>query len=75
MLGWADTPAEHTVQEKTSPHGKDWLQQAEQSRPFGRLIQPGEVADLVAFLLSPYPGVMTGALVDFEQWVVGINPG
>jgi NAD(P)-dependent dehydrogenase (short-subunit alcohol dehydrogenase family) len=75
MLGWADTPGEHVVQEKTSPYGKDWLEHANESRPFGRLIQVDEIADLTAFLLSPHAGVMTGALVDYEQWVVGINPG
>ena len=73
-LGWTDTPAEHTVQEKTSPHGKDWLHEAEKHLPFGRLIQPDEVANLAAFLLSEQSGVMTGALIDMEQYVVGANP-
>ncbi len=70
-LGWADTPAEHVVQEKVSPHGKRWLEEANRTRPFGRLIQAGEVADLAAFLLSDNAGVMTGALVDYEQSVLG----
>ncbi len=73
-LGWADTPAEHVVQEKTSPYGKDWLEQANRSRPFGRLIQVDEIADLAAFLLSANAGVMTGALIDYEQWVAGAPP-
>lgn len=75
MLGWADTPGEHVVQEKTSPYGKQWLEQANKTRPFGRLIQVDEIADLTAFLLSPHAGIMTGALIDYEQWVVGINQG
>ncbi len=70
-LGWADTPAEHVVQEKTSPYGKRWLEEANRTRPFGRLIRVDEVADLAAFLLSDNAGVMTGALVDYEQRVVG----
>ena len=74
-LGWADTPAEHVVQEKTSPHGKRWLEQANRTRPFGRLIQVDEIADLAAFLLSANAGLMTGALIDYEQWVVGAPPG
>lgn len=73
-LGWADTPAEHVVQEKTSPYGKGWLEEANRSRPFGRLIQVDEIADLAAFLLSANAGVMTGALIDYEQWVVGAPP-
>lgn len=73
-LGWADTPAEHVVQEKTSPHGKRWLEEANRGRPFGRLIAVDEIADLAAFLLSAHAGVMTGALIDCEQWVVGAPP-
>ncbi len=73
-LGWADTPAERALQERISLHGKDWLEQAGRTRPFGRLIQAEEVADLAAFLLSANAGLMTGALVDYEQWVVGAPP-
>ena len=73
-LGWAETPAEHKVQEKTSPHGRDWLREAEKTVAFGRLIQPDEVANLAVFLLSDQSGVMTGALIDMEQYVVGANP-
>ncbi len=73
-LGWADTPAEHVVQEKTSPHGKRWLEEANRTRPFGRLIHVDEIADLAAFLLSANAGVMTGALIDYEQWVMGVGP-
>ena len=70
----ADTPAEHIVQEKVSPYGRDWLTHAQQRVPFGKLIQPDEVANLAAFLLSEQSGVMTGALIDMEQYVVGANP-
>ena len=73
-LGWADTPAEHVVQEKTSPHGARWLQEANRTRPFGRLIHVDEVANLAAFLLSEHAGVMTGALIDYEQSVVAMAP-
>jgi NAD(P)-dependent dehydrogenase (short-subunit alcohol dehydrogenase family) len=70
-LGWADTPAEHVVQERTSPDGKQWLERAEAKLPFGRLINVDEVADLIAFLLSRHSGMMTGALLDYEQRVLG----
>ena len=70
-LGWSETPAEHVVQERTSPHGRDWLTHANASLPYGRLIQVDEIADLVAFLLSRHAGVMTGSLIDYDQWVVG----
>ena len=70
-LGWVDTPAEHVVQEKTSPYGKRWLEEANRTRPFGRLIHAEEVAELAAYLLSENAGVMTGALIDYNQTVLG----
>ncbi len=70
-LGWTDTPAEHAVQERESRYGADWLAHAAASQPFGRLIDPEEVADLIAFLLSRHAGVMTGALIDYGQSVLG----
>lgn len=71
MLGWTDTPAEHVVQERESPDGKDWLAKARARMPFGRLIDPEELADMIAFLLSRHAGVMTGALIDYNQQVLG----
>ncbi len=73
-LGWTDTPAEHVVQERESPYGKDWLAHAAATLPFGRLIDPEESADLIAFLLSRHAGVMTGALIDYGQSVLGAPP-
>jgi NAD(P)-dependent dehydrogenase (short-subunit alcohol dehydrogenase family) len=70
-LGWADTPAEHVVQRRTSPDGADWLAKGAAARPFGRLINVDELADLIAFLLSRHSGLMTGALIDYEQRVLG----
>jgi NAD(P)-dependent dehydrogenase (short-subunit alcohol dehydrogenase family) len=70
-LGWADTPGERKMQGVTLGKGEDWLAGAEASQPFGKLIQPEEVARLALFLLSDAGGPMTGALVDQEQWVTG----
>ena len=71
MLGWAETPTEHVIQRAESPHGEDWLAHASANLPFGRLIDVEELADLIAFLLSRHAGVMTGALIDYEQRVQG----
>jgi NAD(P)-dependent dehydrogenase (short-subunit alcohol dehydrogenase family) len=73
MLGWVDTPAEHAVQQRESPDGAEWLARAAETMPFGRLIDPEELADLIAFLLSRHAGVMTGALIDYNQWVLGAH--
>jgi NAD(P)-dependent dehydrogenase (short-subunit alcohol dehydrogenase family) len=71
LLGWTDTPSEHIVQRRESPDGADWLARASASLPFGRLIDVEELADLIAFLLSRHAGVMTGALIDYNQHVLG----
>ena len=37
----------------------------------GRLGQADEIADFVAFLLSPRSGVVTGSVIDWDQNVLG----
>ncbi len=70
-IGWMDTPGEHTIQKRYHDAPDDWLEKAEAARPFGRLLKPAEVARAVAFLASPESGMMTGAIVDFDQTVHG----
>jgi NAD(P)-dependent dehydrogenase (short-subunit alcohol dehydrogenase family) len=72
-LGWTDTPAERVMQAETLGHGAGWLDRANASQPFGRLIAPQDVANLAVFLLSDAAGPMTGALIDQDQWVIGAN--
>ena len=48
-----------------------WLDEAVKSRPFGRLIDPKEVARACAYLCSDELGLMTGSNIDFDQNVVG----
>jgi NAD(P)-dependent dehydrogenase (short-subunit alcohol dehydrogenase family) len=40
----------------------------------GQLVQPEQLAGLVAYLLSPEAGVMTGALIEYDQFVSGAYP-
>lgn len=70
-LGWMDTPGEHAIQKQFHNASDDWLREAERGQPFGRLIKADEVAQVVAFLLSEKSGLMTGALIDFDQNIVG----
>ncbi|RWP48977.1 SDR family oxidoreductase [Mesorhizobium sp.] len=72
-VGWTDTPAERIMQAETLGHGPGWLDAANASQPFGRLLAADDVANLAVFLLSDASGPMTGALIDQEQWVVGAN--
>ena len=66
----ADTPGEHAIQARDGKSA-DWLQQAEPAQPFGRLIKPDDVSTLAVYLLSDAAQMMTGALIDFDQNVMG----
>jgi NAD(P)-dependent dehydrogenase (short-subunit alcohol dehydrogenase family) len=70
-VGWVDTPAERAMQAVTLGKGENWLSEAASAQPFGRLQTPDDVARLALFLLSDASGVMTGAVIDQEQFVVG----
>jgi NAD(P)-dependent dehydrogenase (short-subunit alcohol dehydrogenase family) len=70
-LGWMDSPSEDVVQKRFHRAEDDWLEKAEQAQPFGRLLKPPEVAEVVAFLLSDRSGLMTGSIVDFDQTIIG----
>ena len=74
MAGWMDTPGEAAIQKKAHNASDDWLAKAEAGRPMGQLAKPDELAGLVSYVLSPESGVMTGALVDYDQWVPGAQP-
>ena len=69
-----DTPGEDAVQRKYHGAGDGWLALAEARQPMGMLVKPGHVAGLASLMLSPDSGVMTGALVDFDQNVAGAAP-
>lgn len=70
-IGWMATPAEHAVQ-RLEGQPEDWLQAADKGAPFGRILRPRDVAGMAAYLLSDEACMMTGALVDFDQHVMGI---
>jgi NAD(P)-dependent dehydrogenase (short-subunit alcohol dehydrogenase family) len=72
--GWMDTPGEDVVQRRFHGAQDGWLEAAEARQPMGMLVKPDHVARLASFMLSPASGVMTGALVDFDQNVAGAYP-
>ena len=73
-LGWMDTPGEDVIQRRFHSDGKDWLAEAEAAMPFGRLLKTDEVARAIAYLASDESGMLTGALIDFDQSVIGAGP-
>lgn len=70
MLGWTSSPGEDAIQrEEGAP--ADWLQSAEKRQPFGRLVRPRDVAALTTHLLGDDGEMITGALIDLDQNVLG----
>jgi NAD(P)-dependent dehydrogenase (short-subunit alcohol dehydrogenase family) len=70
-IGWMDTPGEDRIMKTYHDAEPGWLAKAEAGRPFGRLLKPIEVARAAAYLSSAESGLMTGAVIDFDQQVIG----
>ena len=71
-LGWVLSEGEQALQ--TGFHGlpENWAEAIGKRMPAGRLIVPGDVAGLMAYLVSPTAQMMTGAVIDYEQMPAGV---
>lgn len=69
--GWMDTPAEDVTQRTFDGATDGWLERAEAEMPFGRLIKPPEIARTIVHLATAESGMMTGAVVEWDQTVLG----
>ena len=54
--------------------GDRWLEDAERTRPWGRLLLPDDVANAVVYFASDDSALVTGAVLDLEQYPVGAPP-
>ncbi|MDH3235131.1 MAG: SDR family oxidoreductase [Alphaproteobacteria bacterium] len=70
-IGWMATEGEDRIQREYHGADENWLEAAAAAQPFGRLIDPNEVARSVAFLSSDESGLMTGSMVNYDQSVWG----
>ena len=68
-IGWMNTPGEDRIMRTYHGAQDGWLEKAAKDQPFGRLLEPREVARAVAFLSSSESGLMTGSMIDFDQSV------
>ena len=68
-VGWMASDHEREIQ--TEGGDPDWEKKAAAALPFGRLVDPAEAARAVNFLVSDDAGLMTGAIVNFDQSVWG----
>jgi NAD(P)-dependent dehydrogenase (short-subunit alcohol dehydrogenase family) len=69
--GWMATAGEDRLQREYYGVGDDWRTKAGADLPFGDLIDPEDAARAVLFLASAESGFMTGAVVDYDQRVIG----
>jgi NAD(P)-dependent dehydrogenase (short-subunit alcohol dehydrogenase family) len=69
-IGWMASDHEKALQiaETGDP---DWQAKAEAGLPFGRLLDPDEVARAALWVVSPDSGMMTGSVIQFDQSVWG----
>lgn len=69
-IGWMASDHERELQLEESGN-PDWEAKAKAALPFGRLLDPNEVAKAVLWMASNDSGMMTGAVVHFDQSVWG----
>ena len=70
-IGHMNTPGEDRIMKTYHGAQEGWLEQAEKTKPFGRLLEVDEVSRAVAYLASAESGMMTGSIIDFDQQVRG----
>lgn len=74
-IGWMSSEGEDRIQREYHGADDDWLAKAAASQPFGRLVDPAEVARAVAYLSSEESGLTTGATINMDQSIWGAYEG
>ncbi len=70
-IGHMNTPGEDRIMKVYHGAQDGWLENAEKTKPFGRLAEVDEVSRAIAYLASAESGMMTGSIIDFDQQVRG----
>ncbi len=70
ILGWTVTPNEHKIQ-LAAGQPENWVEAADATANFGRILRPRDVAGICCYLLSDESEMMTGSIIDFDQNVDG----
>jgi len=70
-VGWTLTEGERRVKREQDRKGEEWLEQAIATRPFGRLLDPMDIAYAAAYFASSDSECVTGAALDLEQYPHG----
>ena len=72
-VGWTLTEGEERVKREEGK-GAEWVDEAIATRPFGRMLLPKDVAIAAAYFASEDSALVTGAVMDLEQYPVGAPP-
>jgi NAD(P)-dependent dehydrogenase (short-subunit alcohol dehydrogenase family) len=72
-VGWTLTEGEHRVK-LLEGKGEHWVEDAVRTRPFGRLLEPQDIAYAAAYFASDESACITGTVMDMEQYPVGAPP-
>jgi NAD(P)-dependent dehydrogenase (short-subunit alcohol dehydrogenase family) len=73
-VGWTLTPNERRVKTVEEGKGEDWLEEAVKTRPWGRLLSPRDIALAALYFASDESELITGSVLDLEQYPVGGPP-
>lgn len=69
-IGWMNSDHERKLQAEESGD-PDFIDRQAATMPFGRLLEPAEVARAVLWMASDDSGMMTGSVIHFDQSVWG----
>ncbi len=72
-VGWTLTEGEDRAK-RAEGKGDEWVAEAVATRAFGRLLSPHDVAIAVAYFASDDSALVTGSVMDLEQYPVGAPP-
>lgn len=69
-IGWMNLDHERplVLREAGDP---EFIDRADAAKPFGRILDPKEVARAILWMASDDSGMMTGAVIPFDQLVYG----
>jgi hypothetical protein len=67
-VGWTLTDGEKVVQREQEKAPEDWAERIGETRPWGRLLLPEDIAAVACFVASDEARVFSGEVIDLEQF-------
>ncbi len=70
-VGWTLTEGEDRVKREEEGQAATWIEDAGKTRAFGRILAPRDIAQAAAYFASDDSALITGSVLDVEQFAVG----